>query len=100
MLEELQPDPELTEDQTALVSKLSKNDLNEIDEALLSNTKRQWRKVAMIVGITMSESPDRINGIPDIFYSQRIRGLVEKKLIESQGDLQFMRYSEVRLSSD
>jgi hypothetical protein len=48
----------------------------------------------------MSKSPDRINGIPDIFYSQRIRELVEKKLLESQGDLQFMRYSEVRLPSD
>lgn len=84
-------------EQKALVSKLSKNDLNEIDEVLLSNATSQWRKVAMIVGMTMGELSIRTIEIPDIFYSQRIRKLVEDGSLESQGNLQRMRYSEVRL---
>ena len=54
----------------------------------------------MIIGMAMGELPDRISGIHDVFYSQRIQKLVEKDLLESQGNLQFMRYSEVRLSAE
>ena len=35
--------------------------------------------------------------VPDIYYAQRVRHLVEVGKLESQGDLHYMRYSEVRL---
>ena len=47
----------------------------------------------------MMEMQNRISGIPDIFYSQRVRHLVEEGKLESQGNLGYMRYSEVRLPS-
>ena len=94
--EEIKPDPELTEEQKQLVAKLTKDDLHKIDEALYSNTKNNWRKVAMVVGLTMSKLPNRIYGLPDVYYAIRVRGLVESGRLVSQGNLSYMRYSEVR----
>ena len=95
---EINIDPPLTDEQSDLVSKLSEAELCHIDDALLSNISTQWRKVARVVGTTMSEQENRIIGIPDVFYAQRISQLAKKGLIESQGNLQAMRYSEVKLS--
>lgn len=92
-------DSELTAAQKSLVMELDETTLKNIDAALLSNANSNWRKVAMIVSITMSGLQSRIKGIPDVFYSQRIRKLVESSYLESQGNLQAMRFSEVRLSN-
>jgi hypothetical protein len=94
---EITIDPSLTDEQSELVSKLSEAELSIIDDALLSNISSQWRKVARVVGTTMSEQENRITGIPDVFYAQRVSYLAQKGLIESQGNLQAMRYSEVKL---
>ena len=96
---DLLPDPDLTPDQMELVAKLTKAMINDIDDALLSNTSNMWRKVARVVGTTMSDFEPRIKGIPDVYYAGRIRALVEKGLLESQGDLKRMRYSEIRRKS-
>jgi hypothetical protein len=93
------PDPPLTKEQVALVKKLNETDIKRIDKALLSNACEFWRKVAHVVGTTMMELPERVKGIPDIYYAQRIRHLVEEGKLESQGNLAYMRYSEVRLPS-
>jgi len=73
-------------------------ELEEIDKAILQHTSDLWRKVAMIVGLTMMDLESRVGGIPDIFYSQRVQHLVEKGLLESEGDLSRMRFSEVRVA--
>jgi len=91
------PDPDLTDEEKTLVEKLSQKDLELIDAALLSKAKNNWRKVAMIVGVTMMDLPNRVKGIPDIFYSLRVRKLVEAGHLESQGNVQYMRFSEVRI---
>jgi ubiquinone biosynthesis protein UbiJ len=92
-------DPPLTDEQSELVSKLSEAELSNIDEALLSNISTQWRKVARVVGTTMSEQENRIKGIPDIFYAQRVAHLVQKGHIELQGNIEAMRFSEVRIAN-
>jgi hypothetical protein len=97
--EDVVPDPPLNEEQLALVNNLSETDLKKIDEALLSKVCQNWRKVAFVVGKTMMDLPDRVPGIPDVYYSQRVRHLVEEGKLESQGNLAYMRYSEVRLLS-
>lgn len=74
--EMITPDPELTAAQKSLVGELDETTLKNIDAALLSNANSNWRKVAMIVGITMSGMHNRIKGIPDVFYSQRVRKLL------------------------
>jgi len=46
----------------------------------------------------MNEST-HVPGIPDIYYANRVRALVEAGRLESQGNLDYMRFSEVRLSA-
>ena len=93
------PDPDLTEDEKLLVEKLSLEEIQEIDNLLLSHAHSNWRKVAMIVGLTMSDLENRAIGIPDIFFAQRVRKLVDEGRLDSQGNLQYIRFSEVRLPS-
>lgn len=89
-------DPELTKEQIELVAQLSESNLKAIDDALLSNISPQWRKVARVVGTTMLGIDNRVKDIPDVFYAQRVIGLVNKSIIESQGNLSTMHYCEVR----
>ena len=97
-LDEFEPDGPLTPEQEAIVEKLSPDDLAKIDEGLLSNCCDKWRKVARVVGTTMfSDCPSRYENVPEVFYSQRLKTLVERGLLESQGNLDHMRYSHVRL---
>ena len=76
-------DPPLTQEQLKLVSNLSEAELSYIDSTLLSNVSSQWRKVARVIGTTMSEQDNKIIGVPDIFYSQRLSLLVKKGIIQS-----------------
>src|SRR5215204_3197347 len=97
-VEDNEPDPELNDEQIKLVKKLSVDEVEDIDIALLSFARRKYyRKVAYLVGMTMSRFPIRIEGIPDIFYAQRVRRLVEKGLLVYEGDLNRMRYCEVKI---
>jgi Protein of unknown function len=91
------PDPQLSPDEIARVAKLSEHDRCDIDAALLAEASVRWRKAARIVGGAMSRQPTRVVGIPDLFYAQRIRSLVERGLLEADGDLTYMGRSEVRL---
>ncbi len=95
--EEPEPDPSLTPNQEELVAELSDEDLQEIDRLLLSHATHSWRKVAMLVGLAMRDNKGHKKGVPDILYSQRVRKLVEQGRLVSEGNLQYMRFSEVRL---
>ena len=95
---DVEPDPPLSPAQLSVVEVLSDDELTEIDDALLSNCGERWRKVAAVVGFTMSnDMRDKFYGVPDIFYAQRVQSLVERGALESSGNLNYMRYSEVRL---
>jgi len=91
-----EPDGDLTPDQMKLIGQLTDDEIKTIDNALLANTCDKWRKVARVVGTTMMELPCRVEGVPDVYYSQRVQKLVKDGLLESQGNLSYMRYSEVR----
>ena len=97
MSSEDQEDPPLTPEQEELVNKLKASEVERIDEEILSNISGYWKKVASIVGATMIDLENRVEGIPDVYYAKRIIYLVEKGLVESQGNLKRMRFSEVRL---
>ena len=92
------PDPEMTEEQRKLTSLISSEKLEEIDSALLSSANERYSKVARLVGDIFMNKDIHVKGTPDIFYSERIRLLVKNGLLESQGDLHYMRFSEVRLA--
>ena len=59
--------------------------------------RSSWRKVARIVGMTIGDLSERLPNVPDVYYAQRVRRLVAVGELESQGNLAYMRYSEVRL---
>jgi len=94
--EVLQADPVLTADESARVAQLTESDIRRIDEALVAAASANWRKVARVVASAMNESTHG-PGIPDIYYASRVRALVEAGRLESQGNLEYMRFSEVRL---
>lgn len=90
------PDRELDLGERERIAELTPVQLRTIDDALLKLAHAEWRKVAYLVGFAMTNA-DRIPGIPDIYYAQRVRLLVEEGKLEAQGFLDRMRYSEVRL---
>ena len=92
-----EPEPCLSEEQKSSISRLSLEKLEEIDRILLSYANEQFQKVAKIVGLFMMRSDLHLSGVPDIFYAQRIEALANNGLLEYQGNLKFMRYSEVRI---
>lgn len=87
-------------DEAALgrIAALRPEQIQAIDAVLMSVCDDRWRKVAYVVDRAMGGIPDRVPGIPDGFYAARVCGLVARGLLESQGDLARMRYSEVRLA--
>lgn len=97
LFDEALPDSPLTTEQRAIVDSLDGKFLEKVDETLLSHAKKSQRKVAMIVGLAMGNSEIRISGLPDVFYAQRVKKLVEDGKLVAEGNLDYMRYSEVRL---
>ena len=97
MDDELIPDPPLSAEQARIAASLSPDLVERIDAELLSHARPRSRRVAMVVGLAMNNEAVRVPGLPDLYYSQRIRALVEKGSLVAEGNLGFMRYSEVRL---
>jgi len=95
--EDPEPDPPLTEEQQARMDQLTAEELQMIDDALIADACSQFRKVARIVGTAMMATEDSIKHIPDLFYASRVRKLVEEGRLVSEGNLEYMRFSEVKL---
>jgi hypothetical protein len=97
MADELPSDPPLTREQALIAASLSPALVDKIDAELLSHARPQPRKIAMLVGLAMTNPHLRIPGLPDLFYAERVRALVSKGLLLSEGNINCMAYSEVRL---
>jgi len=83
----------------SLPSSISETDL---DAAILSTVKADWRKVAFVVGTVLRTLFNRGLQISDEIVAARIQELAKQGQIEGQGDLRKWRFSEVRhpLSSE
>ena len=79
--------------------KLTNEELQRIDESIIDHASTEWRKVAMVVGLAMTDNQGSFETVPDFFYAERVRLLVEVGRLESQGNLESIRFSEVRLRS-
>ena len=87
----------MTPEELAIAASLSEEFIARIDAALLSWATTYNRKVARVVGSAMSDRSIRVPGLPDLYYAQRVRSLVQRGLLVAEGNLDYMRYSEVRL---
>ncbi len=92
------PDTLLDADEQAAVDRLDAAQIQQIDDALLSDCVRSARKVARIVGIAWMQLRDELVDVPVGFYAQRVKVIVAAGKLESRGKLDHMRFSEVRLS--
>ena len=91
--------PLLSAEEQVAVSKLTDTDIRVIDAAILANSSNRWLKVARVVSHTEEELRQRYPELSYIFYAQRLIQLVEVGRLDSQGDLEYMRFSEVRIPS-
>ena len=70
-----------------------------VDQAILACCKPQFLKVARILGDVAVALKVPIDVDRDLdFISDRIKALVKAGRLESQGDLDRWRYSEIRLA--
>src|SRR5688572_20808840 len=79
-----EPNTALDPEEEEKASRLASQDLALIDEELLAHCAPRWRKVALVVGSTMTSLRERLPDIPDAFYARRVIGLVENGRLESQ----------------
>ncbi len=93
----ISPDPGLTTEQLEQVSRLTNQELENLDAALFQQLGRKWQKAAKVIGIVMMEASSSTSDLPDVFYLQRLAKLVEQGKAISQGDLKYMQFSEVKL---
>jgi hypothetical protein len=72
-------------------------DLERIDTCLMSFMSEQFKKVAFVIGQAMLELDREYPALPDMFYASRIKHLAATGIIEAAGNLDRIRFSEVRL---
>ena len=89
--------PPLGPGEQSVTAKLSAADLHVIDNTILANCACHWYKVARVVSMTEETLRREYPGLSFIFYAQRLIQLADERRLDSQGDLSFMRFSEVRL---
>jgi len=91
------PDGPMTPEEIALVASLEPATIARIDAALMSHALPYDRKVAMIVAKAMGDVAAIAPNVPDLFFAERIKALVASGQLVARGDLNYMRFSEVKL---
>jgi len=91
------PDTLLEPDEQDAVSRLTAVQMREVDESLLAACALSWKKVASVVGRASARESRQFADIPYGYFAQRVKALVEAGQLESQGNLDHVRYSEIRL---
>jgi hypothetical protein len=84
-------------EERAAASKLTETDLQIIDAEILKNCSSHWLKVARVMWDTEKALASRYPGLSHIFYTVRLGRLVDESRLESQGNISYMRFSEVRI---
>jgi hypothetical protein len=95
--EEEQADLPLSPEEAAIYANLSEADLREIDAVILEDCVRYGRKIARVVGRTFMHAKFKDRDIPVSCFAQRVVELVNQGKLLAEGNLNYMRYSEVRL---
>ena len=86
----------LDAEEAATVAALTAVEVEAIDAALLESTSLNWSKVAMVLAMQVQGRLGVPEDVPLEFYWGRLRALVDRGDLESQGNFRRARYSEVR----
>jgi len=92
------PNPPISAEEQAAVDLLSEQDLESIDGCILSHCADHFYKVARIMGRTEDELAGRFPKLSYVFYTHRLKHLVDRAHLDAAGDVLKMRFSEVRLA--
>jgi hypothetical protein len=93
------PDTEMTDTEQQIVSRLTRADIELIDQTLLSNSSSTWQGVARLIGYALVELKDQLPAVPLALYARRIVALAQTGALEAQGKLESIRLGKVRLPS-
>jgi hypothetical protein len=91
------PNSPLSPEEASAFAQLSKKEIAEIDDAILSCATPHWQKVARMVSLAEKKLGTKYPQFSYSLYAERIQLLAKEGCLESQGDLSYMRFSEVRL---
>lgn len=94
------PDTVLGAEEMFVVQSLTADEVESIDAAILAGCVTGPRKVARIVGFAMKAMGSRLEKVPCGYYAQRVAALAESGKLKSDGNLDYMRFSEVWLGSE
>jgi hypothetical protein len=72
----------------------------DLDSAILSALKAQWRKTAVIISRALEQCKALGLAVDDEVLGVRIQALAKANRLASQGDLRKWGYSEVRLNAE
>lgn len=96
-----EPDTLLDAQEQQVVDLLTPEQIQRIDEQLLADCAAGWwRKSARIVGTAWMALSKELPDVAVGYYAQRVIVLVEAGQLEAQGNLHYMRFSEVRLPGE
>jgi hypothetical protein len=84
--------PPLTTKERSAVAKLTDTDMRVIDAAILANSSHDWHKVARVVTFTDDAINSRRPDLSYLFYTLCLAQLVEERRLESQGNLEYIRF--------
>jgi hypothetical protein len=92
------PNPPISAEEQAAADLLCEQELELIDACILSHCAERFYKVAWIIGRTQNELADRFPKLSYVYYTQRLKHLVDAGCLVAAGDVFKMRFSEVRLA--
>jgi len=92
------PNPPISPEEKAAADLLCEQDLEAIDACILSHCADRFYKVARIMAQTQDDLAQRFPKLSYVFYTQRLKHLVDTGHLIAAGDVFKMRFSEVRLA--
>jgi hypothetical protein len=92
-----EPNPPLSPEEESAAAKLTPQDLEIIDATVLSCIAARWQKLAMVVVCAKEKLESKYPEFSHTYYAMRVQALNDLGRLESQGNLDYMRFSEVRL---
>lgn len=69
-----------------------------LETQILDYITSDWRKIAFVIGSVLNDNQKLGIFLNEDLIHEEIKNLIQKKVIDSQGDTSQMRYSEIKLN--